>query len=269
MSIKYKYNSLEDFMTSNPLNIDGNLNDGWGAEFPVKGIELEASILFADITSFSGRTLELSPIETLIFVNNFFSWISAEALLKSHGIIDKYIGDEIMVVFAKEFGSDDHFVDALRAARAMAENDVLSFAPHIGIASGPVVIGYVGTPLKYNCSVFGSPVALAARCASIKSTSPKSIIFPQECWKPDYDLDVLLPPKKWLNQDGSVLKEDKLWNKKESYSTKIKNMGSIDVIEITSNIVHFPSSSTTERAKESFKSLKENGFYRKFKKKEI
>jgi class 3 adenylate cyclase len=43
----------------------------------MKGAELEATILFADITNFSARTLDLTPMETLSFVNNFFAWIAA------------------------------------------------------------------------------------------------------------------------------------------------------------------------------------------------
>jgi len=70
----------------------------------VKGCEIKATILFADITSFSKRTFGLSPTETLIFVNNFFTWITAEALIVGSGIIDKYIGDEIMIIFSEEFG---------------------------------------------------------------------------------------------------------------------------------------------------------------------
>src|SRR5258708_37481839 len=124
--VKYRFNSLEDFLISSTLTIDGQLDDGWGAMFPVKGREIEATILFADISRFSARTLDLSPAETLIFVNNFFAWITAEALRKSYGIVDKYIGDEMMIVFSKEFGSHDPFAEAVEAARLIGENDVLS-----------------------------------------------------------------------------------------------------------------------------------------------
>jgi class 3 adenylate cyclase len=120
-----------------------------------------------------------SPAETLIFVNWFFAWISAEALRGGKGIIDKYIGDEVMVVFSKEFGSDDPFVEAVQTARWMAEHDVWAFLPHVGIASGDVIVGYAGTPLKYNGSVFGTPVALASRCAGIKPATDGPYWSPQ------------------------------------------------------------------------------------------
>ena len=164
---KYPYNSLDDYLKSHRLDVDGLLVDGWGAPFPVKGRIIDAVVLFADMTSFSSRSSELSPIETLIFVNNFFAWISAEGLKERPGIVDKYIGDEMMVVFSKDFGSEDPLADAVNAARRMVENDALGFNPHIGIAAGEVVVGYVGTPLKYDCSVFGTAVTLAQRCCQL------------------------------------------------------------------------------------------------------
>lgn len=46
----------------------------------------------------------------------------------------------------------------------------------IGIASGPVIVGYAGTAFRYNVSVFGAPVALAARCAAVKPADPTAIV---------------------------------------------------------------------------------------------
>lgn len=131
MSVKYPYHSLEDLLAAQMQTVDGAVDDGWGATYPVKGREMEATVLFADITGFSARTVDLDPTETLIFVNHFFSWISAEALRGRPGIVDKYIGDEVMVVFSKEFGSDDPFRDAVQTARWMGQNDVFGFMPHV------------------------------------------------------------------------------------------------------------------------------------------
>src|SRR5437588_6542264 len=107
--IRYPFHSLEDFLISHELSVDGVLDDGGGGLFPVKGKEIEASVLFADITAFSRRTLTLSSTETLAFVNHFFTWITAEAARVGPGIVDKYIGDEMMIVFSEEFGSQDAF----------------------------------------------------------------------------------------------------------------------------------------------------------------
>lgn len=261
-TLHYRYNSLEDFLASNPLEVDGILDDGWGALFPVKGRELEAAILFIDISGFSRRTHDLSPTETLIYVQNFFAWVTAEGLRDRPGIVDKYIGDEMMVVFAREFGSADPFADAIRSACAMTERDSMSFSPHIGVAAGSVTVGYVGTPLRYNCSVFGKPVALAARCASIKSIeSFKScVICPAENWG-TRKLENTVPAQKWRREDGSIEVRDIVWDLQEVRTEKIKNMPDLEVRELTYQLNHLPSMSAEERAKEYLRVLKEAGRY--------
>jgi class 3 adenylate cyclase len=136
MGIEQRYHSLDDFLASTMSHVDGTLDDGWGLSFPVKGHELEAMILFADISAFSMRTLDMSPAATLVYVQNFSAWITGEALHGRPGIVDKYIGDAVMVVYSTAFGSEDPFLDAVRAAAAMSKNDVHSYCPHIGIAPG-------------------------------------------------------------------------------------------------------------------------------------
>jgi len=178
-----KYQSLDDLLKSKLLDVDGILDDGFGEVFPVKGRLIDAVVLFVDMRSFSLRSQALHPVETLILANNFFAWISAEGLRGRPGIVDKYIGDEVMVIFSKEFGSEDAFLDAVKAARWMAENDFLGFGLHIGIAAGSVVVGYVGTPLKYDCSVYGGAVTTARRCSQVKAQScSSSIVMPTSLW---------------------------------------------------------------------------------------
>jgi len=263
MGARLRYNSLQDFLISNPLSVDAQLDDGWGALFAVKGREIEAAILFADISSFSRRTLELSPTETLIFVNNFFAWITAEALKGRSAIVDKYIGDEIMVIFSEEFGSEDSFVDAVQTARWMAEYDVLDFRPHIGIASGVVTVGFVGTPLRYNCSVFGRPVVLAKRCASVKPQKriSASIIFPAELWA-GHSFQEVFPRRKYRMPDGTV-KEDpgKGWELLPPRKEEMRNMPETEIIEIAKLTVHVPTQSAEERAKEALSELRQAGRY--------
>jgi class 3 adenylate cyclase len=184
------YRSLEEFLISKELTVNAEMDDGWGAHFPLKGREIEATILFADITSFSKNTESLSSTETMLYVNKFIAWISAEGLVNTYGIVDKYIGDEILVVFSNEFGSRNHFLDALEAARRFGECDEWQFRPHIGLGSGVVTVGYTGTPLRYNCTVFGRPVTIAARCSTAKIEEKHSarIVFPAQLFD-NYSFD--------------------------------------------------------------------------------
>jgi len=252
-----RYNSLEDYLISNPLTVDGQINDGWGATFSVKGREIEATILYSDISYFSARTLNLSPTEILIFVNNFFAWITAEALQETYGIVDKYIGDEIMIVFSKEFGSNDPFQEAVQAARGMCDNDFLDFCPHIGIASGLVTVGYVGTPLKYSCSVFGTPVTFANRCTAVRPETEEmfssSIVFRASEWG-NRNFEEVFPPEKNTASHN--------WKLLEPRTMNLKNIGNLEVQELVNLYIRSPMLPMEERAKISLERLHEAGLYR-------
>jgi class 3 adenylate cyclase len=262
-TVTYKYATLDDFVLSSALSVEGVLDDGWGASFPVKGVETVAAIMFADISGFTRRTHELSPTETLIFVNNFFAWITAEGLRGGSAIIDKYIGDEIMVVFSRDFGSEDPFLDALIAARGMAERDALSFCPHMGIAYGLVTCGFVGTPLRYDCSVFGAPVNLAKRCATVpaRGRGSSSIMFPAELWK-DRSLPAIFPGRKIPQPDGSTATEQLQWELLDPRVEDLKNIGNTEVVEIAKTTVTFPGLSAEDRARQNLQLLREAGLYR-------
>lgn len=254
----YRCNSLEDYLISSPLTVDGLLDDGYGATFAVKGREIEATILYSDISYFSARTLELSSTEILIFVNNFFAWITAEALQDTHGIVDKYIGDEIMIVFSKEFGSNDPFEEAINAARWMSEYDALDFCPHIGIASGLVTVGYVGTPLKYSCSVFGTPVTFANRCTAVRPETEEmfssSIVFPASEWE-NRNFEEVFPPEKYTTTSHC-------WKLLEPRTMNLKNIGDLEVQELVNHYIRSPMVPMEERAKMSLELLRQEGFYR-------
>ena len=252
------YHSLDDFLASTQSHIDGVLDDGWGESFPVKGREIEAVVLFADISGFSTRTLGMSPAETLIYVQNFFAWVSAEALHDRPGVIDKYIGDEVMVVFSTEFGSEDPFADAIRAAADMSRHDVHAYQPHMGIASGEVIVGYAGTAKRYNVSVFGAPVALAARCAGVRPPDSSrvvssSIVFPAQDWA-GRELDAVIPPER----SQPDLRRCEL---QDARQVPVKGIGEIAVREIYNTGMWLPTQSAEDRARQSLAVLADGNRY--------
>ena len=196
-----RFSSLEDFLVASPLTVNERFEHSNGeASYPVKGREIDATVVFADMTGFTARSRELSPVQTLILVNNFVTWLTDWAVESTTAIIDKYIGDELMLVFSKEFGSEDSFAEAIATGRWMGQNDLQAFMLHLGLASGPVVVGYTGTPLKYEASVFGRPVALAARCAKEKPPTDEAtggfwgatVTFPADEWGDDRVLEELV-----------------------------------------------------------------------------
>lgn len=265
MSLEQRFHSLEDFLASTTSHVDGVLDDGWGFKFPVKGREIEATVLFADISSFSTRTLNMSPAATLVYVQNFFAWITAEALHGRPGIVDKYIGDEVMVVFSKEFGSDDPFADAVQAAAAMSRHDVHSYMPHIGIASGRVIVGYAGTALRYNVSVFGAPVALSARCAAVKPADKEtvissSIVMPASDWG-SRELDDVLPLKLRDQPDGSKIPEPRVFELLDERAVSMKGLGDVAIREIHNTGMWLPTHSVENRTLDGLYALHASNRY--------
>lgn len=253
-----RYPSLEAYLQDGPLDVDGRLDDGGGAVFGLKGRELEATVLFADVAGFTSRTVDLSPVETLAFVNNYISWVTHEALRDRPGVIDKYVGDEIMVVFSKELGSADLFLDAVQAARRMGEYDPLGFYPHMGLASGPVVVGYLGTSQHRSVAVFGAPVALAARCAGYRPENGPE----------NYSALVSFPDAEWSGRRfAEVFPADNYghpWEEVPAAPWTPKNLAEIQVRSIVKTAFWIPSpgADASTRAREGVEWLRSVGHYR-------
>lgn len=131
----------------------------------------EATILFADIRGFTTLSEGMPPPELLSFLNEYFSRIS-RIIDHEKGVIDKYIGDEVMAIFGAPLPSSDHAVRAVAAAVGMLKeleqfNDehqrLMPLRIGIGIATGPVVAGNVGSPERLNYTVLGDTVNVASR----------------------------------------------------------------------------------------------------------
>ena len=73
-----------------------------------------------------------------------------------------------------------------------------------------MTVGYVGTPLKFDCSVFGTPVTLAARCASVKTERP-GIVFPEKDWA-GHTFEEAFPSIKRTKPDGTIQEQPAGWS---------------------------------------------------------
>jgi hypothetical protein len=109
------------------------------------------------------------------------------------------------------------------------KNDVLGFHPHIGIAAGEVTVGYVGTPLKYDCSVFGSPVTLAQRCCQIKQRQGAIVILASN-WA-DRQLEQVLTKRKMKRPDGKEFELAVPWKMFPSRKVNVKQQ-ELEIIEL-------------------------------------
>ena len=140
------------------------------------GQKKELTILFSDIKSFTTHSSVLSPDEIQKLLNEYFGAM-VEIVFKYQGTVDKFIGDGLMVFFGDPEPQPDHAVRCVRAAIEMqkktrelkAKWEAEGRFPlkiRIGINTGPVVVGNMGSARRLSYTVLGSNVNLAQRLES-------------------------------------------------------------------------------------------------------
>ena len=139
----------------------------------------EMTVLFADLVGFTGLSERLTPLLMVTLLNRHFG-LQALAVQEHHGVVDKFIGDSVMAFWGPPFVKpEEHAVLACRAAQAqLAALDTLRRelpditglrrdAPvidlGIGICTGEVVVGNIGSENTRSYTVIGDTANLAAR----------------------------------------------------------------------------------------------------------
>lgn len=143
--------------------ISGDLDLELGGELKT------VSVLFCDIRKFTAITEHMPPTEVIDLLNQHMTVMTA-IVRKHYGVVDKFVGDEIMGLFGalKSYGKDADNAAAC-ALEMIAERERLNqelpipFDIGVGIATGEVVAGCMGSVDRLNYTVLGSRVNLASR----------------------------------------------------------------------------------------------------------
>jgi adenylate cyclase len=147
-----------------------------GGESVLGGTAQEVSILFSDIRRFTGLAENLSPRALVATLNEYFTGM-VDVIFEQGGTLDKFIGDALMAVFGAPFvtpDDPDHAVEAaiemVRRLRGFNRGWVNEGRPALGIGvginTGEVVAGTIGSPKRMDYTVIGDHVNLAARIES-------------------------------------------------------------------------------------------------------
>ncbi|MGE0517502.1 MAG: CHASE2 domain-containing protein [Candidatus Binatia bacterium] len=150
------------------------------------GEKSERTVLFSDVKGFTGISERLSA-EDLVEVLNLYLGEMTEAVFAHGGMLDKYIGDGLMAVWGAPVAQPDHAARACRAAlemlerlqalnRKIAARGWPTLGIRIGINSGPMVFGNMGSPGHLSLTVMGDNVNLAARLEGINKLYGSAII---------------------------------------------------------------------------------------------
>jgi len=160
-------------------------------EVELGGKHVEASVLFADIVGFTSISEKLPPKQVTEILNEYFTYISSIAQYYN-GHIDKFMGDCAMVVFGVPNKSQDHSFNSIACAVMIREaverlneqrvlDNKVAFHFKIGVNTGIMIAGNLGSSDRMEYTVIGDPVNIASRLASIAKGD--QIIVLEELYK--------------------------------------------------------------------------------------
>ena len=135
------------------------------------------TVLFADLRGFTSFCQKETPMGVAKLVNEFLTNM-VNCIERHDGTVDKFVGDEVMAIFGAPLARNDHVLRALLAAvdmvkshKTWSEERLKAGKPAppvgVGLATGEVVVGNIGTDKRMEYTVLGHTVNLAARLCGI------------------------------------------------------------------------------------------------------
>ena len=163
------------------------------------------TLLFADLSGFTGLSQRLDTEELFVLVQQFANRM-AQCVYKYEGMVDKFIGDGLMAIFGAPIAQENNAEMAIRAALDM-QQEISTFSQevqeryqseelrlHIGLHSGIVIVGSMGSSLMMNYTAIGDTVNLAARIE--QNADPGAVWVSQTVFqltRPLFDFEPLPP----------------------------------------------------------------------------
>lgn len=140
------------------------------------GTNQDVSVMFADIRGFTEISDRLAPERVVEILNEYFTRVT-DIIFDHGGTLDKYLGDGVMVLFGAPLSKGNDAAHAVKAAMALQQmleqlnRDAAArgwpeLRVGIGINSGPVIAGNIGSPRRIDYTVVGDTVNVAARLMS-------------------------------------------------------------------------------------------------------
>lgn len=180
------------------------------------GEERTATILFADIRHFTEMTTRLTPHEVIILLNTCMTKVS-KIIDEYGGVIDKYLGDEVMALFGLPIEMEESALRAIRCALKMVEvlkdwnsereaRNEVRVEMGIGVHTGVVFAGNMGAESRLNYTVIGKNVNLASRLCS-EAKGMQILISKTTLEEPkvkDHILIEELPPTELKGFEGKI-----------------------------------------------------------------
>ena len=181
---KKKIRGTFQYYLSGPV-IEEMLKDP--SKLKLGGEKKDLSVLFSDIRGFTTISEKLSP-EDLVHLLNEYLTVMTDLVFKHGGLLDKYMGDAVMAVFGAPLDEPDHPMRSCRTALGMMEElrklqkkwadegqPVLDIG--IGINTGDMVVGNMGSKMRFDYTVMGDNVNLGSRLEGINKEYGTNIVI--------------------------------------------------------------------------------------------
>ena len=159
----------------------------------ISGKRVDGSVVFADIKGFTRISEDLRPEDLIIMLNRYFTLVTMACEI-NNGIVDKYLGDGVMLVFGAPEPDKDHAFHAITCAllihrlidhenRKREAQGLFPVQFRIGINTGNMLAGNMGSSSRMEYTVVGDTVNLASRMCSI--TNAGEIVISREMYMRD------------------------------------------------------------------------------------
>ena len=157
------------------------------------GIRTVVTVLFVDIRNFTTISEQLSPSEVTSILNEYFSVIEP-IIAKHHGVINKYLGDGALAIFGEPIKTERHPLNAVLCANEILhavqslKNKLVNEGKHrievgVGINTGEVFAGNIGTEERLEYTIIGDNVNLAYRIESYNRILKTQFLISENTYK--------------------------------------------------------------------------------------
>lgn len=186
-SLSHMKSSLRSFARYVPRDLVRLLLES-GHDADLSGEVRELTIFFSDLAGFTSLSEVRAPDELVRFLGEYFDNMS-QIIMSERGTVDKYMGDGIMAFWGAPLRVDDHAAKACiatlrcqqRARELSAKGE--SLATRIGLATGSVLVGNIGSTERMNYTVMGDIANLASRLEGLNKQYGTESMISEETYE--------------------------------------------------------------------------------------
>jgi adenylate cyclase len=185
------------------------------AQVELGGKMLEATAFFSDIKDFTSFAERTTPKELVHFLNEYFS-VASDVILRNEAMLDKYIGDAIMAIFGAPIPRQDNarvacltaleVQEVLTAYHTRPDRDPAMpiFVTRIGLHTGNMVIGNIGSSSRLDYTAIGDTVNVASRLEGVNKVFGTRIILSETTYEQAADA-IAARPLDFLKVKGKAI----------------------------------------------------------------